>query len=157
MKQNSPIEEYFDIVIVQAASYYGEKSSYDIEDLIQIGFVGLMTAVKNHDSDRGPLRNYVNHCVRNHIRRFLSKQRGWDAIAKIPHADGVCNPEQETEKIERLLKEISHRLLPIESKIISLKSEGYTRKEVCSLLTLTKKEYYDLFFSAIGKIEKNAT
>jgi len=156
MNQNSPTEEYFDIVIGQAASYYGEKPSYDIEDLIQIGFVGLMTAVKNHDPARGPMRNYANHCVRNHIRRFLSKQKGWDAIAKIPYADKVCDPEQETEKIERLLKELSSRLLPIESRIISLKSEGYTRKEVCSLLTLTKKEYYDLFFSAIGKIEKNA-
>ena len=151
------LEEYFDVVLSQSASYYNNESSYEIEDLFQLGFVGLITAINNYNPERGPLRKYIKYCVRNQIKRFLCKQKGWDSIAKIPNADLACNPEHEAEKIEKIINDLKHKLLPIEGNILSLKAEGYTKREICQLLALNGKEYYDLFFSAIGKIQKNET
>jgi len=35
-----------------------------------------------------------------------------------------------------------------------MKSQGFNRKEICETLTLSKKEYYNLFYSGVGKIQR---
>ena len=59
--------------------------------------------------------------------------------------------------VRDIIEKASAKLLPIEHKLLLYKSLGSTRKDICDSLHLTKREYYDLFYSAIGKVQLNET
>ena len=154
--EENAIEEHFDIILYQVAKLYNNKATYDIEDLIQIGFVGVIKAIRNYDSAKGDIKTYVFSCVKNHLIRFLRKERFWQSKVKLGFSDFYDDRQKGdvTSTVKKIL-EGTRNLLPLERKIMSLKCEGYTRKEICGILDLFNKEYYSLFFSAIGKLRKN--
>lgn len=155
--EQQAVEEHFDIILYQVIKLYNEDSNYELEDLIQIGFVGVLKAVRNFDSEKGSMRAYAFSCVKNHLLRFLKKESFWQDNVKLGFSD-FCDDyhsENTARSIKRAAKSLLKGLLPAEQKIISLKCEGYTRKEICQTLGLYNKEYYSLFFSAVGKIRKN--
>lgn len=53
----------------------GYRSSGDPEDLIQEGFLGLMTALDKYDIDKGRLHVYAQDYIRRSIEDFLNKMR----------------------------------------------------------------------------------
>ena len=155
-EDNSVVEEHFDIILSQVAYFYNETSSYEIEDLIQTGCLGAIKASMNYDKTRGTMRAYVFSCVSNHLLRFLSKEKFWTNQVTLGFSDFEDRaPSDGSDMIDRLMEAITRRLEPIEKTIILMRREGNTRKEICDLLSLTRTEYYSLFFSAVGKIRKN--
>lgn len=151
------IEEHFDIILYQATKLYDKASTHEIEDLIQVGFLGVLKAVRNFDSNKGNMKAYAFSCVKNHLIRYLRKERFWRSHVKLGFSDFYddYNSDDTTSSIKQVIKGLQKGLLPLEKKIISLKCDGYTRKEICSTLNLYNKDYYSLFFSAIGKMRKN--
>ena len=58
------------------------------------------------------------------------------------------------DEFKQILTSCAKRLLPMESFILEMKSQGFNRKEICETLTISKKEYYNLFYSGVGKIQR---
>jgi RNA polymerase sigma-B factor len=64
------IKEYLKVVFPISRKFYGYGEN--LEDLIQVGFIGLIKAVDNFDPDRGVrFTTYATHCITGEIRHYL--------------------------------------------------------------------------------------
>ena len=152
------IDEHFDIIISLVVQFGGHAKSFEFEDLLQVAFVGYFKAISSFDENIGSLKPYVFSCVKNHLNRFLRKELRWqnnnitNSSITISH-----NDKSHVEDFKNILAGCKKRMLPLESFILDMKSQGFTRKEICSTLSISKKEYYHLFYSGVGKIQRYDT
>lgn len=152
------IDENFDIIISLVVQFGGHAKSFEFEDLLQVAFVGYFKAVSSFDPDIGPLRPYVFSCVKNHLNRFLRKELRWQNNNVTNSTVTVSYDDKSyVNDFKNILVSCANRLLPAESFILEMKSQGFNRKEICDMLTLSKKEYYNLFYSGVGKIQRYET
>ena len=152
------MDENFDIIISLVVQFGGHAKSFEFEDLLQVAFVGYFKAVSSFNADIGPLRPYVFSCVKNHLNRFLRKELRWQNNNVTNSAVTISYDDKSyVNDFKNVLASCANRLLPIESFILDMKSQGFNRKEICDTLTLSKKEYYNLFYSGVGKIQKHET
>ena len=152
------VDENLDIIIYLIAEFNNTTDTYDFEDLLQVGFLGMLKAINNFDENKGNLRDYIFCSVRNSLIKFLKKELQWKENVKLePNISPDWNDNYETIEFDNILKAYSDKLIPLESKILELKFRGMTRRQICEETALTKNEYYTFLYSAIGKIKKYET
>tara|TARA_B100000131_G_C18042729_1_gene583134 strand:+ start:251 stop:736 length:486 start_codon:yes stop_codon:yes gene_type:complete len=153
------LDDYYDIILYLSAKFNNLVPTIPLEDLMQVSFLGAINAIRNYNPEIGPLRNYVFSSSKNYILRFLSKEKFWAEKVKLGLADfaEVQEDKEYALMVRDIIDKASNKLLPIEHKLLLYKSLGSTRKDICDSLHLTKREYYDLFYSAIGKVQLNET
>lgn len=157
MSQNdaTSIDDNFDIIISLVVQFGGHAKSFEFEDLLQVAFVGYFKAVSTFDRSIGTFRPYVFSCVKNHLNRFLAKELRWQNNNITNSTVTVSyNDKSYINDFKNILLSCSKKLIPVESFILDMKSQGFTRKEICLTLSISKKEYYNLFYSGVGKIQK---
>jgi RNA polymerase sigma factor (sigma-70 family) len=158
IRTKASIDDNLDIIIYLVTKFNDQSESYEFEDLLQVAFLGSLQAIKNYDAEIGPLRNYMFSSIRNHLIKFLKKESDWQSLSKLE----IATPSEYTDdhhmlEFQSLLAAYKDKLLPMERKILDFKSRGYTRKDICGELFLSKNEYYSLLYSAIGKIRRHET
>ena len=167
--QNALITHNLRLVVYIARKF--ENSGVGIEDLISIGTIGLIKAVRTFCPERNiKLATYSSRCIENEILMYLRKNAqkrneisideplnvDWDGTelwlsdvlgsdADVVHRD----MEQEAEK-EELLACVS-RLMPREQRIMCLRfgicgEKEHTQKEVADMLGISQ--------SYISRLEK---
>jgi RNA polymerase sigma-B factor len=68
--RNTIIKENIQVVFPISRKFW--KSGENLEDLIQVGFIGLIKAVDNFDPDREvKFTTYASHCITGEIRHYL--------------------------------------------------------------------------------------
>ena len=68
------IEHNLRLVVFLAKKY--ENTNVDLEDLVSIGTIGLMKAVKTFSNDKNiKLATYASRCIDNEILMFLRKNK----------------------------------------------------------------------------------
>lgn len=141
--------EYTDLIQKIAKSFYVPNSIYDLEDLIQVGYIGVIKGLRSYKSNEDlPMEDFISINIKNEINRFISRFKlELNTKKKDIDLDKL---------ISKYVKELDildmRKLTDLEKSIIVLKCDGYTRKEICDIKYLTKNEYYSVFLSAIGKI-----
>ncbi|PMQ01819.1 MAG: flagellar biosynthesis protein FliA [Dictyoglomus sp. NZ13-RE01] len=97
------------------------KSGEPIEDLIQVGYIGLIKAIKNYDPKKGQFSTYASYCIMGEISHYL-RDRG--SIIKFPKTIRKLFFEMESYIQEIFQKE--NRVPSIEeiSKKLNLKKES---------------------------------
>jgi RNA polymerase sigma factor (sigma-70 family) len=70
---NKTIEENAGLVNKMACGLYRNNSVYSLEDLIQVGFMNLITALPKYDETRSKLSTFIGHCVKNSMIKFIKK------------------------------------------------------------------------------------
>jgi len=154
----SHIDENFDIIIYLVTKFNNNTETYDFEDLLQVAFLGSLKAIKNFNPEVGPLRNYIFSSVRNHLLKFLNKEKQWqEAVRLEPNISPNCIDSHDMLEFRNILSVYEDKLLPVEKNILELKLDSFSRKEICESLFLTKNEYYSFLYSALGKIRKYET
>ena len=148
-----------------------ENASVGIEDLISIGTIGLIKAVRTYRPDKKiKLATYASRCVENEILMFLRKasNRGNDLSIDEPlnvdwdgnelllsdvlaTGDNTVSEDLERRDEVRCLMRCIYRLNEREQKIVIMRfglcgSKEYTQKEVADLLGISQ--------SYISRIEK---
>jgi len=141
--------EYQDLILEIAKPLHSKNSIYDLEDLVQVGYIGVIKALQNFDKELDTdLNKFMRLSIKNEINRFISRFK-----EEFKHKQKNIDLDK---LISKHVKEFNtlnlQKLTSLEQSIIVLKCEGYTRKEICDLKSLTKNEYYSIFLSAIGKI-----
>ena len=164
------VEHNLRLVVYIAKKF--ENTGVDMEDLISIGSIGLIKAVKNFKLEKNiKLATFASRCIENEILMHLrktSKQKNEVSLEEPLSADSdgnelvlgdiisidtdtiTKNLEQATEKT--LLHKCLAKLNPREKEIISLrfglneKDEEMTQKEVADILGISQ--------SYISRIEK---
>ena len=167
--RNILIEHNLRLVVFLAKKY--ENTTYDIEDLVSIGSIGLIKGINTYKIDKNiKLATYASRCISNEILMFLRKNKrkkaevsledalNYDAEGNELHledilgtdADLVPNEYEKQVDKEVLAKEIDG--LPDRDKeIMTLRyglnnTKEYTQKEVAVMLGISQ--------SYISRIEK---
>ena len=167
--RNLLIEHNLRLVVFLAKKY--ENTTYDIEDLVSIGSIGLIKGINTYKIDKNiKLATYASRCISNEILMFLRKNKrkkaevsledalNYDSEGNELHledilgtdADLVPNEYEKQVDKEILSKEIKD--LPDRDKeIMTLRyglnnTKEYTQKEVAEMLGISQ--------SYISRIEK---
>ena len=157
------------MVVFLAKKY--ENTTYDIEDLVSIGSIGLIKGINTYKIDKNiKLATYASRCISNEILMFLRKNKrkkaevsledalNYDAEGNELHledilgtdADLVPNEYEKQVDKEILSKEIED-LQDRDKEIMILRyglnnKNEYTQKEVAQMLGISQ--------SYISRIEK---
>lgn len=167
--RNKLIEHNLRLVVFLAKKY--DDTMYDLEDLVSIGTIGLIKAIKTYKLDKNiKLATYASRCIDNEILMFLRKNKkrnsevsfedsiNFDSEGNELHIEDVFGTEEDIveKSIENkdnkilLEKEVS-KLSERDRKIIELRYGLFGKKE------LTQKELADklcISQSYISRIEK---
>lgn len=167
--RNILIEYNLRLVVFLAKKY--ENTTYDIEDLVSIGSIGLIKGINTYKIDKNiKLATYASRCISNEILMFLRKNKrkkaevsledalNYDAEGNELHledilgtdADLVPNEYEKQVDKEILSKEIED-LQDRDKEIMTLRyglnnTKEYTQKEVAEILGISQ--------SYISRIEK---
>ena len=148
-----------------------DNTGINIDDLVSIGAMGLVKAVKSFDSLKNiKLATYAARCIENEILMYMRRSCkfklevsldeplniDWDGnellLSDVLGTEGdVVSQELEDETDRELLHEAINRLKPREKQIIELRyglngKNVYTQREVANMLGISQ--------SYISRIEK---
>ena len=167
--RNKLIEHNLRLVVFLAKKF--DNTTFDLEDLVSIGTIGLIKGVKTYKLDKNiKLATYVSRCISNEILMFLRKNKrtitevsledtlNYDNEGNALSLEDVLGTEidivdkdfQSKNDRELLEKEISK--LPKRDKEIMIMRYGlynqkdYTQKEIADKLNISQ--------SYISRIEK---
>ena len=167
--RNKLIEHNLRLVVFLAKRY--ENTTYDIEDLVSIGSIGLIKGINTYKIDKNiKLATYASRCIANEILMYIRKNKNRKTEISLEDAlnydqdgnelhledvmgtpdDLVVKEFEETEEKRLLTKEIE--LLDERDKKIMIMRYGlyntkeYTQKEVADKLNISQ--------SYISRIEK---
>ena len=167
--RNVLIEHNLRLVVFLAKKY--DNTSYDLEDLVSIGTIGLIKGVTTYKLDKNiKLATYASRCIDNEILMYLRKNKrkkievsfedsiNLDGEGNELHLEDVLGTEDNVVEKEYedlfdkniLLKEIS-KLNDRDKEIIVMRygllnSKEYTQREVADKLKISQ--------SYISRIEK---
>ena len=175
--RNILIEHNLRLVVFLAKKY--ENTTYDIEDLVSIGSIGLIKGINTYKIDKNiKLATYASRCISNEILMFLRKNKrkkaevsledalNYDSEGNELHledilgtdADLVPNEYEKQVDKEILSKEIKD--LPDRDKeIMTLRyglnnTKEYTQKEVAEMLGISQSYIYRIEKKVIRKIKQ---
>ena len=167
--RNILIEHNLRLVVFLAKKY--ENTTYDIEDLVSIGSIGLIKGINTYKIDKNiKLATYASRCISNEILMFLRKNKrkraevsledalNYDTEGNELHLEDILGtdenlvPNEYEKQVDKevLAKEIEG--LPDRDKeIMTLRyglnnTKEYTQKEVAVMLGISQ--------SYISRIEK---
>ena len=167
--RNILIEHNLRLVVFLAKKY--ENTTYDIEDVVSIGSIGLIKGINTYKIDKNiKLATYASRCISNEILMFLRKNKrkraevsledalNYDAEGNELHLEDILGtdenlvPNEYEKQVDKevLAKEIEG--LPDRDKeIMTLRyglnnTKEYTQKEVAVMLGISQ--------SYISRIEK---
>ena len=167
--RNKLIEHNLRLVVFLAKKY--ENTTYDIEDLVSIGSIGLIKGINTYKIDKNiKLATYASRCISNEILMFLRKNKrkksevsleealNYDSEGNELHLEDILGtdaelvPNEYERKVDKelLSKEIA-ALSPRDKEIMTLRyglnnTVEYTQKEVAEMLGISQ--------SYISRIEK---
>ncbi|MGN0174213.1 MAG: RNA polymerase sporulation sigma factor SigE [Acutalibacteraceae bacterium] len=156
-----------------------EAASANIEDLISIGTIGLMKAVKTFKADKNiKLATYASRCIENEILMYLRKTNSlktelsfdeplnvdWDGnellLSDVLGSEpDVVNHNVELQDERRIVASLVDKLPERERKIMQMRFgfygyEEHTQKQVADILGISQSYISRLEKKIIAKLKK---
>ncbi|MDE5601299.1 MAG: sigma-70 family RNA polymerase sigma factor, partial [Clostridia bacterium] len=160
VSEGNVLKQYAPLVKSIARSFY--IIGADGDDLIQLGMIGLMRAVRTFSTEgAASFKTYASHCIRNSILDDIRRQKKeQDQTIDI---DDVFIPsiEQEPERIyiedealRILIDAIGAVLSELEMEVLMLYLEARSYAEISEKLGIEKKQVDNTLYSVKKKIKK---
>ena len=122
LSEDEIIKENYGLVVAEAMSFLSDPSE-SIDDFIQVGLIGLLYAVRNHDEKKSKFSKFARICIRNHIAKLTKKP-------KTEHLDTELLDNNSMSFSEY----IPDSLTDIQKLVLEMKRQGYTYFEISALL-----------------------
>ena len=167
--RNKLIEHNLRLVVFLSKKY--DNTMYDLEELVSIGTIGLIKAIKTYKLDKNiKLATYASRCIDNEILMHLRKNKkrktevsfedslSYDTDGNELHLEDVLGTDKDLvtkglddELNKKLMMEEISKLTPRDKQIIELRyglnrKKEMTQKDVATLLGISQ--------SYISRIEK---
>lgn len=127
-----------------------EGSTY--EDLVQVGRIGLLNAIRNYDTSYGTtFITFAYQCIRaeliKYIRPYLAVKRTGGVVSldlPVPDTENLCiedilaasvNVEEEV-----IANDLLYRLTEKQPEIVKMRLEGYSQPEIARKVGLSQAE-----------------
>lgn len=157
-------EKYRPIIEIKARKYknFVELRGYDLNDLIQEGMMGLSQAIRDYSYQKNvKFNSFANLCIDRQLSSFIrnidrEKHKLLNSSVSIdtttnsigrPLIDLVLDgknldPEKSFIQIEEeseLYTKIKEKLTETENEVFDLRIQGFSYKEIASILNITEK------------------
>ena len=123
------VNEHYGLVVSQAIRLSSQQS--DLEDYMQVGFIGLLKAIRNYNPEKSQFSTFATVCIRNEIFRYMRKNKKKPINLTIKKDNWYTTKEQLWELVPDCLTEK-------EKLVRQMKSENYTHKEIAEKLSCPK-------------------
>lgn len=160
---------YMGLISNIASKYRYCAESYDLQDFIQEGLIGLLSACKTFDNNGGMnFRNYAMLCVENRYRSIYRHENKKTQIPPpfiVPIDDTIRNLEdsnalsmqellEHKEYIKSVFSNIEKSLSDLEKKVLGLYLYGYSYKQIATALSVTEKSISNALCRVRNKLSK---
>lgn len=160
--ENELFSRYKDLVVKIARGYFIVGG--DLEDLVQEGMIGLYKAVKNFSNEKeASFKTFAVLCIKHQIQtaikaantnknKPLSSAVSFQSFTENGNAENLdflpidlvldSTPEEkiiDKENFKNLNQKIKSHLSPLEFKVLKLYLQGYSYKEISSVLNVSSK------------------
>lgn len=160
VSEGNILKQYAPLVKSIARSFY--IIGADGDDLIQLGMIGLMRAVRTFSTNgTASFKTYAYHCIRNSIlddiRRQKKEQEQTIDIDDVFIPSIEEEPERiyiEDEALRILIDAISTVLSELEMEVLILYLEALSYAEISEKLGIEKKQVDNTLYSVKKKIKK---
>ncbi len=146
---------YFPLLSNLAKKYHALcADEVSLDDFMQEAQIAFNDAILHYDIDneRVTFGAYARVCVRNRlvscVRKFKSKKRVKRELLEPSHSDGI----QDTVVYRELLARLGNTLSPYEKKIIQLKADGHSAKEISIVVGKSEKSVNNAIYRSRSKI-----
>jgi len=142
------ILKYMNLVKIKAhkAKKLCRRTDIDVDDLISEGFLGLLSAIRTFDEQKGSLfESYANVCISNRIKNaaFTGSGSGLavDDFDLALTADSQLTDEIviEKETISEISSKLSEILSNLEYRVFTLYLESYSYSAISEMLSIPVK------------------
>ena len=135
-------------LVVSLAKGFKPKNLTELDEYIQAGRIGLLTAIRKHDPERGALSTIAWNHIRWEIMSYLDTQY------KKPIPTQPLYDQAAYITIDSIWELLPDTLNPIEERIIELRLQGFTFREIGNQLGgYTRGWANKLFKSSLEKIK----
>lgn len=147
------------------ARSFGIAGTYDTDDLVQYGMLGLIRAIHTYKQDgKASFKTYASHCIRNAIVDAVRKADSDPEQIMLEDVNNsedthlaLDNPESifiEQETSSLLFDAIASLLTPTEFSVLKLHLECMSYADIAKELGLERKKVDNTIYSAKKKIRK---
>lgn len=163
-------QKYRPIIIKKSKNAILKVSHHGLEinDIMQEGYLGLKEAIDNYQAvDNTSFYTFANLCIERKIINLIRKNiSGKDkilneAIAIDDNLENYLKDEFTTEDLclyhdfqLELTDKLQKELTTFENKVLSLKNQGYTSKEIAKSLKKDPKAIYNAYHRIKKKIKE---
>lgn len=129
MTDEELVLKYIDMVRKISNEIYTNNPVYSSDDLVQLGCIRLVQAAKKHDASRGQMSTLLYLSVKRDLVRYVKNANKTKVFSIEKNKSSV----EVTENIWEYLPSLSEN----EQRMISLKLEGYSQKEMSGILGIS--------------------
>ncbi len=135
----------------------------DKDDLLQIGTIGLLRAIRSYDKNStASFKTYASTCIRNSMLDAIRKWQPQTSPLELqgadnsplPHADNPETTYINNETADLLFSAITSLLTPVEFEVLKLYLDAMSYEEIGKRLGLEKKKVDNTIYSLKKKIKK---
>lgn len=142
------ISRYTRIIRIKAAKMkkYGNNSDIELEDLISEGFLGLLSAIRYYNSQRGSFNSFANTCIANRIKSAVMNTNTTVSIdydydfeqledEQISTEDLIIDKEENIELSDKLANILSET----ENSVLELYLKQCSYSKIAKTLNISEK------------------
>lgn len=107
--------------------HFKPRNKTEFEEYEQAGLIGLMRAIRKHDPNKGKLSTIAFYYITGEISKYIKQEKKSIGIGGLD-LDVLCH----SKKFD--FSEYFNNLSDLERKILDLRIEGYTFKDIGGLL-----------------------
>jgi len=157
------ISRYIELVKIKARKIgrMNRVGAVDTDDLVSEGFLGLLSAIRTFNGEKGTFASYANICVGNKIKTAAFSFGGGRTVAdgefdvsqtpdKRLTEEFVLEKESESEIASRLSKTLTE----LELRVFSLYLNSYSYRAIAARLAISEKSVDNALSRARGKLRK---
>lgn len=118
-------------LLISIAKNFNPRNHTELENYISAGSLGIVRAALSFDSSKSCFSTHATYCIRNAILNFIKYEKKHSNCTKLE--DFSYEP-----KISRIEENIPSNLTVEEHKIVQMKRDGYSNKEISDKLDISK-------------------
>jgi len=144
-------------LVAKLARTFNPATSEDLQDLIQVGCIGLLKGIRKFDPSRkNKLSTFVYRPILWELIKYAKKCQRATCNYSMTQLEFANNIPLCYKDFVSLLQEIiPSSCSELETQVIWLKSHGYTFSEISVLIERTKSTTSKIYYRAIQKIKES--
>lgn len=137
-------------LVASLARRFKPKNREDLEDLIQVGSIGLLKAIRKYDAEKAKLSTWAHQPIMWELMRYVNKHK--NMRAEIPINSSLLSKMLEHSEVEDVTPYLPTSLTEKEEQVIHLMCHHYNVREISQHMKTSTYIVGKLFKSAVDKI-----